>query len=183
MTDSEAALDRFRTCARQLDSMVRDFETLPYPRIRDRMSQILQTVDALHREPLHRLMQLVRLHAPDGLADRILEEDTVRGLLMLYDLVPADELSQVEVALDSVRSQLHPYGSDVEVLSVSGGDVHVRLHGGCSDCPASAAALHGIVDSALRESYAAYRSVQVHAAPPREAPAVDEAPRPPSEGG
>jgi Fe-S cluster biogenesis protein NfuA len=166
MVDLESTLDRFQSNARQLDTMVRDFDTLPYPRIRDRVTQLLQSVDALHREPLQRLMDLLRLHASDGLIDRLLEDEAVRSLLLLYDLIPAGELAQVEAALDPVRTQLHPYGSDVEVLSVTDGAVHVRLHGGCSDCPSSAAALQSAVDAALRDGFPGYRSVHIHPSPP-----------------
>jgi Fe-S cluster biogenesis protein NfuA len=174
MTNPETAMDRFEANARRLDTMVRDFDTLPYPRIRDRVSQLLQTVDALHREPLQRLIELLRLYAADGIVDRIAEDEMVRGLLLLYDLIPAGELAQVEAALDSVRTRLHPYGSDVEVLSVSEGVVHVRLRGGCSDCPSSAAALQSAVDAALRDGFPGYQSVHVHLAPAGEDPSTGE---------
>ena len=78
----------FRAVGRHLDELVREFEALPLPEVRDRVFELLQTVDALHRAGLHRLLDLVREHDGGALLARAAADPLVGTLLVLYDLVP-----------------------------------------------------------------------------------------------
>ena len=80
--------DEFRTVALSLDKQVRNFETLPFPEIREQVFELLQTVDALHRAGLSRLVDMVNRH-DGGAVLRQAAGDAIAGtLLALYDLVP-----------------------------------------------------------------------------------------------
>src|SRR5207253_3157113 len=45
----------FEAAAEHLDALVQEFEALPFPQVRERVFDLLQTVDAVHREGLCRL--------------------------------------------------------------------------------------------------------------------------------
>ncbi len=81
---------------RDLDGLVREFETLPFPEIREMVFDLLQTVDALHREGLSRLVGFLRDQGQGGWVDRAAADPVVETLLVLYDLVPADPSSQTD---------------------------------------------------------------------------------------
>ena len=86
--DGRLTEEAFRAVARHLDDLVREFEDLPYPRIREQVFELLQTVDALHRSALHRLVDLLRQHDGGAVLERAAADPVVGTLLLLYDLVP-----------------------------------------------------------------------------------------------
>lgn len=68
--------------------------------------------------------------------------------------VPADAdgalLEQVREIVDLLRPDIQADGGDVEVVSVRGGIVEVRLHGACVGCPSSRMTLHDGILNAVR---------------------------------
>ena len=78
----------FRAVGQHLDALVREFEALPFPEVRERVFELLQTVDALHRTGLNRLLDLVREHDGGALLARAAADPVVGTLLVLYDLAP-----------------------------------------------------------------------------------------------
>ncbi|MBA2391101.1 MAG: Rieske 2Fe-2S domain-containing protein [Geodermatophilaceae bacterium] len=90
--------DEFQAAAGQLDALVQEFETLPFPEIREMVFDLLQAVDAIHRESLGRLVGFLRQQGQADLVDRAAEEPVIRLLLLLYDLVPDAELARGEPA-------------------------------------------------------------------------------------
>ncbi len=83
LTDGE-----FQAVGRHLDDLVREFENLPFPEVRDRVFELLQTVDALHRSGLTRLVDLLREHDEGALLEQAATDAIVGTLLVLYDLIP-----------------------------------------------------------------------------------------------
>ncbi len=56
MTDGGRLTEEaFHAVGRHLDELVREFEVLPFPQVREQVFELLQTVDALHRVGLTRL--------------------------------------------------------------------------------------------------------------------------------
>lgn len=97
--------------------------------VRDKVTQLLEGVDAVHRAGLTHLMHAIRGMAGDAFVNRLIADSAIRMLLMSYDLVPVDRRLMAEEAIDSVRGHLHAHGVDVEITEVVGGVVYVRLHG------------------------------------------------------
>ena len=54
-------------------------------------------------------------------------------------------------ALDKSRPLLHSHGGDVELLSVEGGVVKLRLQGSCRSCPSSTVTLKQAIEKAIYE--------------------------------
>ncbi len=89
MTESdEMSEDEFRAVAKGLDEMVRNFEALPFPEIREQVFELLQAVDLLHRTGLTRLVHLLDEQAGGGVLKRASLDPIAGTLLVLYDLVP-----------------------------------------------------------------------------------------------
>ena len=89
MTDGGRLTEEaFQAVGRHLDELVREFENLPIPEVRDRVFELLQTVDALHREGLTRLVDLLRARDEGALLEQAAADFVIGTLLVLYDLIP-----------------------------------------------------------------------------------------------
>lgn len=163
--------EQFQALGGRLDALVQEFEALPYPEIQAKAFDLLQTVDAIHREALVRLVTFLRDHAPPDLVERAAEDPIIRTLLLLYDLVPSDELTQAETALEMIRPYIHSHGGEVEVLDVVDGIVHLRLSGACHGCAGSTVTLKRGIESALREGFPGFKGIAVHEPEPDRGPA------------
>lgn len=166
MTEAE-----FAAVGVHLDALVQEFEALPFPQVRESVFDLLQTVDALHRAGLGRLLGFLQEHDEGALVSRAAEDPIVRALLTLYDFLPSDPLTQVDAALASIRPYIHSHGGDVEVLDVVEGVVHLRLAGSCDGCPGSTVTLERGIETALREGFPGFVRISVHeTAPPTARP-------------
>jgi nitrite reductase/ring-hydroxylating ferredoxin subunit len=126
----------FREAVERLDALVRELE-----REGDtRALKLLELIDALHRPALERL------------AEGDLEHPLAQALLAMYDLAPVDERVLADEALDAARSA----GATVELVTVDGGSVHVRV---AEDDRAT-------VEEALRSGYEPFERLVVDG-PPR----------------
>lgn len=159
----------FAAVGARLDELVQEFEAMPFPQVREAVFELLQTVDALHRAGLGRLIG--RLQDRDGAAAlaHAAEDPIVRMLLTLYDLIPTEERIQVENALAAVRPYLHSHGGEIEVVDVIDGVVHVRLAGSCDGCAGSATTLKRGVETALREGFPGFAGMVVQEPAPKSA--------------
>lgn len=89
MTDEE-----FRQLIEQLDALIREFETLPFPQVREMVFDLLQGIDAVHREGLWRLSRFLEEKVGSDVLDRAANDPIIRTLLVMYDLEEADALPQ-----------------------------------------------------------------------------------------
>ena len=88
--------------AERVLQLVREFERLADARVREKVFELLENIDHLHRTCVWKLFELVTELGGKGLIERIAEDSAVRTLFMLYDLIPVDPLlpteSDVQVA-------------------------------------------------------------------------------------
>ena len=165
----------------EFDKAVAELETLVNTLERDgdeRALMLLQLMDAVHRPAL----ELLLAGQPD--------HPIAASVLAMYDLVPLDEYTQVEEALDEVRPYIESHGGGLDLLEVDGGIVHVRLSGSCQGCAASAMTLRRGVEEKLRERIAWFEEIVAHDPEPEPAVAgglpmiqVDPRARTPAAGG
>jgi len=168
----------YRELQEWVGTSIERLEELPDDSTREAVFELLEAVDTLHREALGRLVST--LHEGDGGASvqRLLGDPIVRSLLELYDLVPADRLAEVSVALAEVMPYIASHGGTLEVFGVEGGAVTVRLTGSCEDCPGSAVTLRRVVEQSLRDALPWFAELVVDE-PPK---VVDVVPPAASEG-
>jgi nitrite reductase/ring-hydroxylating ferredoxin subunit len=99
---SEAA---FEAAIQRLDELVQRFEALPFPEVREQVFELLQTVDAIHRAGLNRLIAMLHAQGQGELLEQAAGDPVVRTLLLLYDILPSDELARQVQALESRPAQ------------------------------------------------------------------------------
>lgn len=106
--DDRLTVEEYQAVCRRLDELVREFEGLPFPEVRDHVFELLQAVDTLHREGLGRLTGFLRDHDQGQWIDRAAEDSIVQTLLELYDLVPVDPLRRVETLEEPTPANFIP---------------------------------------------------------------------------
>ncbi|MBW3562826.1 MAG: NifU family protein [Actinobacteria bacterium] len=129
-------------------------------RHRDQMFELLDHLEAFHREGITRMAMAM---PPDAL-DQVHEDPLVSHLLEAY--LGEEEASEdpelvVEEALNEIRPYVHSHGGEMELVAVQEGIVTLRLMGACDGCPASSATLTQGVESTLREKWPGFRRLRV----------------------
>jgi nitrite reductase/ring-hydroxylating ferredoxin subunit len=88
--------------AERVLQLVQEFERLEDTRVREKVFELLENIDHLHRTCVWKLFELATQLGGKGLIERMTEDSAVRTLFMLYDLIPVDPLvpteSNVQVA-------------------------------------------------------------------------------------
>ena len=128
------------------------------------VGELLDWIDAFHREGLGRLIEMARQWRGEIFLDSLANDPVVGMLLDAYGLgVGADMVEarrSVQAALAEVRPYFHSHGGDMEVASITDGVVIVTMHGSCDGCTAASVTLATEVDSALRRHWGDFRRVE-----------------------
>ncbi len=176
--DIDGSLDRLE----ELLAEIEQFE----PGVRDRVFELLDGIDAIHRFALDRLGEELGQEALAALRG---SNDAIRWLFDAYG-VGVDQHRAAEEALESIRPYIQSHGGSVDVLEVAAGVVRVKLSGACSGCTASAVTLRNGVEEALREGVPGFSAMEVEVddAPPHAPPGptllqIGPVPARPSEDG
>lgn len=158
--------DELQAAADLTDQLIQEFEEHPDEEVREKVFQLLNAVDRLHRPGLRGLMQLLESKNLWGIIETARTDPAIRTLLELYDLMPQTEEQQVQKALDRVRPYVHSHGGEIDVLGVTDGVVWVRLKGSCHGCSGSAVTLKRGVEEALRQGFPGFKGLEVEEPPP-----------------
>lgn len=143
----------------RLEALIGELESLEDETTRERVFELLDGVDAIHRMGL--------VHLGEALADQGVDPLALRNahpaIAWLFDAyaVGVDEQTMADEALNTIRPYVHSHGGEVEVLDVTAGVVHVRLTGSCSGCSASDVTLNQGVEEALREGLPGFARLTV----------------------
>lgn len=152
---SAASLARLGPLLDRLEELLADVEGLD-DELRDRVFELLDGVDAVHRLAITRLADalgsdLQSLRRGDAAVDWLFEA---------YG-VGVDDVAAASAALEPVRPYLNEHGGEVEVVAVQHGVVRLRLLGACSGCTSAAETLRHGVEEALRENLPGFVSMDV----------------------
>ena len=134
--------------------------------------ELLDWLDAYHREGLGRLVEMVRQWRGELFLEQAALDPVVGELLGTYGLGTDTDSAAAErviqLALDEVRPYIHSHGGEVEVLSADDGVVRLRMHGTCNGCTAADDTVTRRIEVALREHWIDFRRVEMDE--PTEAP-------------
>lgn len=134
----------------------------------ERALRALELVDTIHRSALS---LITAGHADHPIA---------RALLAMYDLVPLDEFTQVEEALDDLHPVTAQHGCALELVEVAAGSVRVKVTGPPPDDPAWASELRTAVERAVGTRYPTLTQLTIEGLPtPATAVAMPARRRPP----
>jgi len=151
----DASLAALAPLLDRLEELLADIEELDEP-VRDRVFELLDGVDAVHR------LAVTRLAGALGAELRSLRrsDPAVDWLFEAYG-VGVEDVDAASAALEQVRPYLHEHGGEVEVLGVQHGVVRLRLLGSCSGCTSAAQTLRHGVEEALRENLPGFVAMDV----------------------
>ena len=138
----------------RLELLLSEVEELE-PAVRDRVFELLDGVDAVHRMAITRLADSLGSALPQLRGDA-----AVDWLFEAYG-VGVDDVAAASAALEQVRPYLHEHGGEVAVLGVQHGVVRVQLSGACSGCTSAAETLRHGVEEALREGLPGFVAMDV----------------------
>lgn len=142
---------QFQARLQRLEALLAEAERRADPTAQDRTREIVQAVLELHAAGLTRVVEHLAGAGEAGRAilDACAADEVVSGLLLLHGLHPNDLEARIGQALEQVRPALARHGGSVELLSVSGGTVRLRLLGNCEGCGSSAATMKQTIEAAI----------------------------------
>ncbi len=156
----------------------------PDPKVVDAVGEMMDLVDAFHREGLGRLVEMIRAWRGEIFLDSVSQDEVTGEFLAAYDLgEPVDDRDMqaaadaVDTALEEIRPFVESDGGMITVESIKDGVVTVRLLGSCDGCPSSSATLTGGLEEALRRHWPNFRRLEVASDEP-EATAAEPEPAP-----
>lgn len=107
-----------QTAVEQLGALVRAFEELPFPAVREMAFDLLHAVDAVHRAGLGRLVASLRARGEADLLEQAAQDPAIRTLLLLYDLAPGEEPAPVGVVVHEPAATGAPGASFIPLSAV-----------------------------------------------------------------
>lgn len=152
-----------------LGELTAAFETHPDDKTREAVINLLQGLDALHREAFTRLTAYFNEKEQGHLLLEAAESDRLIGtVLNLYDLIPVEvAVRQAEEALDAVRPYIESHGGSLKVLTVTDGIVTLEMGGACQGCAGATYTLQRGVRQALESGMPGFEDVIVQEVTPQ----------------
>lgn len=143
--------------------------------VAERSSELLDWVDAFHRDGLGRLVDMIRAWRGELFLEAVASDPVAGILLEAYGLgegkdVDAEAVDAVSAALEEIRPYAESHGGTIELDSIVDGVVRVRMLGACDGCPSSAVTLTSAVEQAVRERWPHLRRLELV----DDAPAAEE---------
>jgi Fe-S cluster biogenesis protein NfuA len=130
---SDRDRDKLDQQLRQVEALLETLERVADPAARTAAREMLQTLLALHRAGLGRMLEMIRqAESGPALVTACGADDLVGRLLLLHGLHPVDLETRVRQALDQVRPMVRGHGGELELVSANQQVVRVRLQGDCS---------------------------------------------------
>ncbi|MGH9190082.1 MAG: NifU family protein [Acidimicrobiales bacterium] len=136
--------------------------------VHGRIEELLDLVDAFHREGLGRLVEMIRAWRGEIFLESVSADDVTGYFLDVYDLGEAPDqrdaekaAEAVDAALEEMRPFVESHGGMITVDSITDGVVRVQMLGSCDGCPSSSATLTGGVEEALRRHWPNFRRLEV----------------------
>lgn len=148
-----------------LDRLIEELAEHPDAAVGERVSALLDGVDALHRAALGRLATYLREPAGAAIWARARRDPIVAATLTLYDLLPRAERERAEVALAAVRSFAASRGETLRLRDVTGGKVTVVAAGSRQGPVPPLGELQRMLERALVEQLEGFRESVIERQP------------------
>ncbi|MGH9078371.1 MAG: NifU family protein [Acidimicrobiales bacterium] len=164
MSDTEEL--SFKEVLERIGDLAEELTSWPDPAVAGRVGDLLDWIDAFHRDGLGTLVEMVRAWRGEIFLEAVAADERAGGLLAAYGLGEGRDLANdasdaVTEAIDEVRPMIESHGGVIEVTDVTDGVVTVRLSGTCDGCPSSSVTLKYGVEMALREHWPSFRRLEV----------------------
>jgi Fe-S cluster biogenesis protein NfuA/nitrite reductase/ring-hydroxylating ferredoxin subunit len=147
-------IDELNQQSRRVQELVEQVAAMPDPAARALLEDCLQSVLVLHGQGLAQILRVVQDADAAGqkVFDQLIQDNVVRGLLLIHGLHPVALETRLREALQKVRPYMESHGGNVELLSLENDMARLRLQGTCKSCPSSAVTLELAVRHAIEEA-------------------------------
>lgn len=138
----------------------------PDPAVSERVTELLDWVDAVHRDGLGRLLEMTRQWRGEVFLSSVAEDEIVGTMLGAYGLgtiaptLAESDRADIQAALDTVLPLAESHGGSIEVVDVEDGVVKVKMSGTCNGCASSSATLTYGLEAALRDKWVNFRRLE-----------------------
>jgi Fe-S cluster biogenesis protein NfuA len=143
-----------RECVARIDRLVRTLESTADPASRAAAKELVQSLMDLHGGAIQRILEIVSKAGDSsaGIIKSLATDELVSSLLVLYELHPEDFETRVGRGLEKVQRFVSSRGASLDLLSVTGGTVHVRIQIGGHSCGSTTREIESAVREALFET-------------------------------
>lgn len=144
----------FQKRVQKIGTLVHELETIADPASRAAAKELVQLLMDLHGTGLERILELVFESGDSGptIIDEMGQDPLVSSLLILYGLHPDELQTRVERRLGQIASKLHKLGAEAKLVSISGGDVRVRIRMEGHACGSTGRTVQSTVEEELYEA-------------------------------
>lgn len=144
----------FRAKIQRIGELVAELDSITQPEIRASAKALVQLILDLNAAGLEQALEIIAKDRDTGqkIIDDLGRDALVSSLLVLYGLHPLDLESRVEQALEKVRASVRKGGGELELLSLTGGTVRLRLRVTGHTCGSTGNTLKKMVEDALFEA-------------------------------
>lgn len=151
---------------RHIGELADELTSHPDPQVAQKVGDLLDWVDAFHRDGLGRLVEMIRAWRGEIFLESVAQDEITGMFLGAYGLgedAASAELAMeaVTAALDELRPYAESHGGSIELESIADGVVKVRMLGSCDGCPSSSATLSEGVEEALRRHWTDFRRLEL----------------------
>lgn len=144
----------------------------PDTKVSERVLELLDWVDAVHRDGLGRMIEMVRAWRGEIFLESLARDEITGTMLNAYGLGEGLDLEaeeEIKKAVDAAMAEISPlvesHGGSIEIVSVVDGVVSVKMHGTCNGCASSSATLTYGLEAALRTHWPHFRRLEEVDAP------------------
>ncbi len=134
--------------------------------VAQRVEELLDWVDAVHKEGLGSLVEMIRAWRGEVFLENVAKEPVPGRLLAAYGLgVTPEELGEearraVDAALAEIAPLVESHGGSIEIVDIADGVVKVRMHGTCDGCASSSATLTYGLEAELKKRWPDFRRLE-----------------------
>jgi Fe-S cluster biogenesis protein NfuA len=141
----------FQSKIRQLGTLVGELDQMPGGGSKTAARELVQLLMEVHGTGLERMMELVfdSREPGEAIIHKLGQDPITRNLLLLYSLHPDDLETRVLKALDDAGTRLQKSDSQVELVGIHDGAVHLRLHTSSHGCGSTTKNLQSIVEESI----------------------------------
>lgn len=144
----------FREDMQKIGKLVQDLELIADPAVRASTQELVQSIMDLHGAALEKALDIVAGAGEQGLnlIHQMGRDPLVSSVLLLYGLHPDDIQTRVANAVEQIRPKLRKQGCEVELLSVKGGVIHLRVETGSHTCGSTAKTVQASLEGAMYDA-------------------------------
>jgi Fe-S cluster biogenesis protein NfuA len=143
----------FQKRLQSIEELLSTVEAAADPNLRSKMRDLVQALMDLHGAGLERALELIgETDAGSAIVSKLGRDELVGSLLVLYGLHPMNLEARIDQGLERARRLIHARQGEIDVLSLDGGCLRLRVRAEGHGCGSTSAALKEIVEAAVYEA-------------------------------